>query len=251
MGRQSLTINLFSVIFGTIKRALSRMLVQFISLGYGIVRPSIGEDYNRVLSLGGMYCVLSLIYSIASSLPQSSKAIERESEIDFLSGIVLLLAAIDTTFYVWIFTSLSNLVTSLAARKQGAKYILYRDFRTVLYVSLFFTIIWGLYRSLIMYGDNIESWQYQWTVDALWELMYFVVFVAIAYLWAPSKNSLRYAYSIELVQLEDDEEYNSDSNLINSDKSLDDEYGGQLQDDGDPFQGKGALDPAMAISKKA
>jgi hypothetical protein len=29
------------------------------------------------------------------------------------------------------------------------------------------------------------------------------------------------------------------------------EYGGQLQDEDDPFQGTGALDPAMAIIKKA
>jgi hypothetical protein len=251
IGTQSLTMNLFAVIFGAMKRSLSRVVVQFIALGYGIVRPSIGEDYNRVLFLGGMYCFLSLVYSISSTLPQSSKAIDRKSEIDFLSAVVLILASIDTTFYIWIFTSLSNLLTSLAARKQGAKYLLYRNFRSVLFVSLFFSIIWGLYRSLILYGDKIDTWQFQWTVDALWELMYFAVFVAIAYLWAPSKNSLRYAYSVELVQLEDDDEYNSDANLINSDKSLDDEYGGQLEDDGDPFGGKGALDPAMALSKKA
>ena len=29
------------------------------------------------------------------------------------------------------------------------------------------------------------------------------------------------------------------------------EYGGRLEDEKDPFQGTGALDPLMAISKKA
>ena len=112
----------------------------------------------------------------------------------------------------------------------------------------------------------------RWTVDALWELIYYIVFVAIAVLWAPSKNAQRYAHSMELSQLEDDFEWqsvqaavemtgdpSSISGVVGSpsapsslgDTDLDGEYGGRLQDEKDPFQGTGALDAAMAISKKA
>ena len=38
---------------------------------------------------------------------------------------------------------------------------------------------------------------------------------------------------------------------VAGDGEIDSEYGGRLQDEKDPFQGTGALDPLMAISKKA
>jgi len=117
-------------------------------------------------------------------------------------------------------------------------------------------------------------------VDALWELIYFCIFVAIAILWAPSKNAQRYAHSMELAQLDDDSEWQSVQSAIEltnnqsngshgdgvtshvvggptlasggeDDRELDSEYGGRLHDEKDPFQGTGALDPLMAISKKA
>lgn len=257
MGSHSVSMTTFAALFGVMKRALSRVVVQFIALGFGIVRPSLGEDYNRVIFLGGSYLMLSLVYSIVSMLPRKNRPMESQTDVDLMSIIVLVLAGIDTTFYIWIFTSIQNLIQTLAARKQGAKYILYRNFRSVLFVSVFFTAVWALYRSIVMYGDKLSTWELQWTVDALWELMYFAVFVSIAFLWAPSKNSLRYAYSIELTQLDDDEEYNQTDALKkseetgNDDSVLDDEYGGKLQDDNDPFLGTGALDTAMAISKKA
>jgi hypothetical protein len=74
-------------------------------------------------------------------------------------------------------------------------------------------------------------------------------------LWAPSNNAQRYAYSQELSQLEDDEEFNAADASIEMaelrDGGLDDEYGGRLQDDKDPFMGTGALDPSTAAQKKA
>jgi hypothetical protein len=261
-GRPALAITVIGLVFGVIKRAMSRVLVQLVSLGYGVVRPSLGEDMNRVLYLGGAYLVCSLMYTLITGLPSTSKSVT-EPEYDLLSLLTFVLAAIDTTFYVWIFTSINNLMTSLAARKQSVKYLLYRNFRAVLFAMLIFTCGWALYSSVFYLNDSgggTSNWQDKWTIDALWELIYFVVFVAIAVLWAPSKNSQRYAYSVELTQLEDDDEYNQAGvqNALDStqhdgenDQDLDGEYGGRLHDDQDPFQGRGALDPAMALMKKA
>jgi hypothetical protein len=80
-------------------------------------------------------------------------------------------------------------------------------------------------------------------------------------MWAPSKNSQRYAYSVELANYDDSEE------LVDREKSdihaqmkeelaaagdigMDAEYGGRLDDEEDPFQGQGALDPSSAMLKK-
>ncbi len=255
-GRPSLAITILGLIFGVIKRAASRVLVQLVALGYGVVRPSLGEDMNKVLYLGGAYFILSLLYTMLVNLPSGAKQLG-DPEYDFVSMIVFLMAVVDTTFYIWIFTSINNLMVTLASRKQGVKYILYRNFRGVLFVMLALTVIWAIYGSVIFINDGTgasQYWRAKWTVDALWELIYFIIFVAIAVLCAPSKNSQRYAYSIELTQLEDDAEYNEVANataLADNDGDLDGEYGGKLNDDKDPFQGTGALDPTMAITKKA
>lgn len=259
-GRPALAITAIGLVCGVVKRAMSRVLVQLVALGYGVVRPSLGEDMNRVLYLGGSYLVCSLIYTLMTGLPSTGKSVS-DPDYDMLSMLTFVLAAIDTTFYVWIFTSINNLMISLAARKQSVKYLLYRNFRGVLFAMLIFTCGWALYSSVFYLNDNgggTSNWQDKWTIDALWELIYFVIFVAIAVLWAPSKNSQRYAASIELTQLEDDEEYTQagsqhglDGTRHNGDGDLDGEYGGKLQDDQDPFQGTGALDPAMAMLKKA
>jgi hypothetical protein len=67
-------------------------------------------------------------------------------------------------------------------------------------------------------------------------------------LWAPSKNSQRYAYSVELTTLESEDEFspsfsNNQPNVsakggLSDYKSEehDAEYGGALNDEDDPFQ---------------
>jgi hypothetical protein len=115
--------------------------------------------------------------------------------------------------------------------------------------------------------DN--NWKDHWTVDALWEMTYFMIFVAIAIMWAPSKNSMRYAYHVELSQLENDEEWQKAglgdvSNNVTGvqltavhgmregGRDRDDmEYGGAMMDgEEDLFVGSGALDVNQAIAKK-
>ena len=81
-----------------------------VSLGYGVVRPTLGEDMSRVLYLGLAYFLLSLIYTVATSLPAGNHAAD-EAEYDMLSMVVFVLAGVDTTFYVWILIALNSLLT--------------------------------------------------------------------------------------------------------------------------------------------
>lgn len=257
-GIPTTTITVFALYFGALKRALSRILVMLVALGYGVVRPSLGDDMPRVLYLGASYFVLSFIYSLILSLSPPTKAVD-DDDYNFLSLLVFLLAMIDTTFYIWIFTSINNLMVSLAARKQGVKYMLYRNFRIVLVTMLALTMGWVLYSSVVFLNNNggtNANWRMKWTVDSLWEVIYFIIFVAIAILWAPTNNSQRYSYSIELSQLESDEDFMHGGKEdvekdTDNDGDIDNEYGGKLHDQRDPFLGTGALDPAMATTKKA
>lgn len=256
-GAPSLWLMVSSLVAGVSKRTLSRVVVQLVALGYGIVRPTLGEEMTRVLYLGFAYFGLSLIYNLAVTVPTNSQQAD-DPAYDLLSLAVFMLAGIDTTFYIWIISSINNLLQSLAARKQGAKYLLYRHFRSVLFISIFFTFVWAAYSFKLEYED---IWQSRWTADAMWEITYLVVFIAIAFLWGPSRNIQRYASSMELSQLEDDKEYlqATEIELVGTatptsstgGDNLDTEYGGKLNDENDPFQGSGALDTSTAIAKKA
>lgn len=181
-----------------------------------------------------------------------------DDTLDFVSVIVFVLAAIDTCFYVWIIQSINALLSTLAARQQGMKYILYRNFRGILFLSLFFALVWGMYSGLVIFNEDgangsDRKWASRWTVDALWELLYFIIMAAIAQMWAPNSNSQRYAYSVELTQLDDDDDYvhAGQSGAESDGEELDAEYGGTLNDSDDPFAGTGALDTSTAIAKKA
>jgi len=41
-------------------------------------------------------------------------------------------------------------------------------------------------------GNNV--WKYRWMFDAIWELLYFCVLTAVAVLWRPRANNVRYGY---------------------------------------------------------
>ena len=249
VGKIPVHLLVWSLIFGVTKRAVSRVLVLIVAMGYGVVRQSLGEDMKRVLGLGASYCVLSLIFTISSSLPSSAKNIGDPEYENLFSIVIMLLATIDTVFYMWTISSINNLIMTLEARKQTVKLQLYKNFRFALLSALSFAVLWAVYASILMGTKTSEtSWEFKWTVDAISELLYFLIFVAIAVLWAPSRNNQRYVSYVELSPMHEDDHNTS----TNEEEDLDAEYGGSLDEDRDDvFQGGGALDTAMAIAKKS
>lgn len=212
----------------------------FVTLGYGVVRPSLGSQMNKVLGIGAAYFFLSLYYTVIATYPSRNRN-TNELRYTLVSIVTLLLAGVDTAFYCWVFLSINNILLGLAARKKAEKYVLYKNFRNVLIVSLLANCVWLLYGSVIRLNTNVgedRNWKDRWTVDALWEVTYFMVFVAIAILWAPSSSLQNAGYS-DVSQLEDDEEYQAGSvelsenkEVVDQQKDPDDaEYGGSLNDE--------------------
>ena len=254
----STAITVLGLIFGVTKRSLSRVLVLMVSQGYGVVRSSLGDDMRRILYLGGGYGILSLVYSLAQSVPSNSHIVGDPEYVDLISVIIFMLSVVDLIFYIWILHSLSVIIVSLRGRGQIAKVTLFERFRIVLYSSAFLSICWELYAAWALIGGRFE-WEMKWSIDALWELSYFAVFTAIALLWAPSRSSDQFGY-IALAQLDKDEETTNDGIVEKSagtvgfhDDPLDAEYGGRLDHDEllNPFAGSGALDVSGALSKRA
>lgn len=47
-----------------LKRTLARMLIIIVSVGFGVVRPRLGQTLHRVIGVGTLYFLLSAIEAL-------------------------------------------------------------------------------------------------------------------------------------------------------------------------------------------
>ncbi|URE09813.1 lung seven transmembrane domain containing protein [Musa troglodytarum] len=200
-GSRPMGITIWAVTFTAVKKTVSRLLLLVVSMGYGVVRPTLGGITSRVALLG-------FVYFIAS---EALELVEHLGNINDFSGkarlfLVLPVALLDATFIVWIFSSLSKTLEKLQIRKSTAKLELYRKFTNSLAVSVLLSVAWIGYELYFNATDPLsELWQRSWIVSAFWNVLSYVLLGIICILWAPSHNPTRYAYSEDTNDDFDDE----------------------------------------------
>nr|GMD30394.1 transmembrane protein 87A-like [Ipomoea batatas] len=184
-------ITVWAVTFGTVKRTISRLIILMVSMGYGVVRPTLGGITSKVLMLGGTFFIASEVLEI----------VENVGAISDLSGkarlfFVLPVAFLDAFFILWIFSALSSTLNKLQARRLIAKLDIYRKFTNALAVAVIVSIGWICYEIYFKSTDVYnERWQNAWIIPAFWQVLSFSLLCVICALWAPSQSSTRYAYS--------------------------------------------------------
>ncbi|TYJ38320.1 hypothetical protein E1A91_A05G435900v1 [Gossypium mustelinum] len=192
-GNRPMGITLWAVTFTAVKKTVSRLLLLVVSMGYGVVRPTLGGVILKVLLLGLTYFVFSEALGLVENL----------GNIDDLTGkarlfLVLPVSLLDACFIIWIFSALSQTLEKLQIRRSMAKFALYRKFTNSLAISVLLSIAWVGYELYFNAADPLsELWQRAWIIPAFWNLLAFVLLVVICSLWAPSNNPTRYAYSEE------------------------------------------------------
>ncbi|KAL7113987.1 hypothetical protein ACP275_04G093600 [Erythranthe tilingii] len=198
-------ITVWAVTFGTVKRTVSRLVILIVSMGYGVVRPTLGGLTSKVILLGGTFFVASEVLEV----------IENVGAVSDLSGkarlfFVLPVAILDAFFILWIFTSLSSTLNKLQARRMTAKLDIYRKFTNALAIAVIVSVGWICYELYFKSNDVYnEHWQNAWIIPTFWQVLSFSVLCVICALWAPSQNSTRYAYSAE----DASEEFDRDDTL--------------------------------------
>lgn len=193
-GSRPMGITVWAVTVGAVKKTVSRLLILVVSMGFGVVRPTLGGLTSKVLLLGGTY------FFAAESLD----VVENVNTINDPPGnerwfLVLPVAMLDTFFILWIFTSLSRTLEKLQARRRFAKLELYRKFTNSLALAVVVSVLWIAYELYFKATDPFgERWQSFWIIPAFWYVLAFILLTVICVLWAPSQNSTRYAYSEEV-----------------------------------------------------
>ncbi|KAL6132940.1 hypothetical protein ACLB2K_065177 [Fragaria x ananassa] len=192
-GTRPMGITLWAVTFSSVKKTLSRLLLLVVSMGFGVVKPTLGGITPKVFLLGGVYFMAS----------EALELVENLGNINDFSGkaklfLVLPVAFLDSCFILWIFSSLSKTLEKLQMRRNMAKLELYRKFTNSLAVSVLLSVAWIGFELYFNATDPLsELWQIAWVIPAFWTLLAYSLLAVICVLWAPSSNPTRYAYSEE------------------------------------------------------
>ncbi|KAK8567873.1 hypothetical protein V6N13_105820 [Hibiscus sabdariffa] len=204
-GMRPVVLTSWVVTVGAIRKTLARLLILSVSMGYGVVRPTLGGLTSKVLLLGATYFLASELLDIT----------EYVGTINDVSGrarlfLVLPDAFLDAFLILWIFTSLSKTLEQLQVKRTSAKLDLYRKFSNALAVAVIASVGWITFEVYFKATDPFnERWQSAWIITTFWDILSFALLCVICYLWAPSQSSQRYAYSGDVGEEFDDEEAQS------------------------------------------
>jgi len=115
-------------------------------------------------------------------------------------------------FLLWIMYSLNGTIAHLRARKQRYKLRMFQRLHLVLLFAVLVVLAFFVVSSVSFSGRLAEdyvakTWRLRWwLLDGWLALLYFVCFIAIAFIWRPSANNRRLAMSDEVAQDEEDAE---------------------------------------------
>lgn len=110
-GTRPIGITVWAVTFGAVRKTVSRLLILVVSMGYGVVLPTLGGLTSKVVLLGATYFAAAEVLDV----------VENVGTINDASGnarlfLVLPVAILDAFFILWIFTSLSKTLEKLQVR---------------------------------------------------------------------------------------------------------------------------------------
>ncbi|XP_020563651.1 transmembrane protein 87A isoform X2 [Oryzias latipes] len=187
----------FAEVLSAVKRTLARVLVIIASLGYGIVKPRLGALMHRVVGVGLLY----LIFSVIEGILRVNAA---DADVVLLAAIPL--ALLDSALCWWIFVSLAQTMKLLKLRRNVVKLSLYRHFTNTLIFAVIASVIFIVWATKTITLSVCQAdWRELWINDAFWRFLFSTILLVIMFLWRPSANNQRYAFS-PLVDEDSEEE---------------------------------------------
>ncbi|KAE8656228.1 Lung seven transmembrane receptor family protein isoform 2 [Hibiscus syriacus] len=168
-GIRPVGITMWAVTFNTIKHTIARIIILIVSMGYGVVRPTLGGLTSKVIMLGATFFLASEVLELVENVGAVSD-ISGKARLFF----VLPVAILDAFFILWIFTSLSSTLNKLRARRMVVKLDIYRKFANALAVMVIVSVGWVCYELYFKSNDIYnEQWQNAWIIPAFWQILSF------------------------------------------------------------------------------
>ncbi|CCD27370.1 Ptm1p NDAI_0K01790 [Naumovozyma dairenensis CBS 421] len=181
------------------KVTFSFFLLLVTALGYGIVYPKLNKKLMRRCQFYALFtycwCIAFLIQSYLADTEDPSPLIL----ITFIPMGICLLG-----FYFMVLRSMTKTVAYLKDQRQVVKLNMYKKLLLIIYASFVFMLAGCVLTSFIFIGmnsiDMIEkNWRSRFFMTDFWPtLVYFAVFVIIAFIWRPTDTSYMLAVSQQL-----------------------------------------------------
>lgn len=190
------------------KRALSRMLLVIVSLGFGTVKPRLGDSLGRVLLMGLCYFIFAAFDGITRARTETYLVGETLPIVT-----MLLLLAVDAAIIYWVFVSIVATRRALRLRKNFVKMSLYNHFAYTLIFGILCTIGFILWVAIVITFPKdgcLRDWSEAWVKDCFWHMLFAFLLLSIMIIWRPSGNKARFTYS--LVDNEEEEEVEQGAN---------------------------------------
>ncbi|CAK5046053.1 unnamed protein product [Meloidogyne enterolobii] len=184
-----------------LKRTMAHVLVIIVSVGFGVVKPRLGSTLNQVIAVGMLYFIFCAIEGLTRVSKQTTEAV-KEKQIAKMP-----LALLEICIAWWVFSSLISTMRALRLRRNEVKLSLYLHFTNVLGMGLFISVLymfWSLWMHLFQYC--MKDWKELWVDTAFWHIFFCTILVVIMFLWRPSQNNQRYAFTPLLDNSEDENE---------------------------------------------
>lgn len=192
---------LFAEVVSCLKRTLARMLVIIVSLGYGIVKPRLGQLLHRVVCVGFLYFTMSVL-EVAMRIYKPKNEPANQT---LMAEIPL--SVLDSIICWWIFSSLVQTMRTLRLRRNLVKLQLYRTFTNCLILSV---IVSFLFMICVIKQHKITAclidWHRLWLDQAFWHVLFSFMLLVIMILWRPTNNNQRYAFTQLLDETDDEDE---------------------------------------------
>ncbi|XP_061083685.1 transmembrane protein 87A isoform X1 [Conger conger] len=207
VGFASQGLLIFAELVSALKRTLARLLVIIVSLGYGIVKPRLGTVMHRVVGLGVLYFAFAAIEGVLRITGV------KDNDLALLANIPL--ALLDSSLCWWIFVSLAQTIKTLKLRRNPVKLSLYRHFTNTLIFAVIASIVFMAWTTKKFRLAECQSdWMELWVDDAFWRFLFSIILLVIMFLWRPSANNQRYAFTPLMDDSDDEiEEFLVSSNL--------------------------------------
>ncbi|KAL5270127.1 hypothetical protein ACHWQZ_G001003 [Mnemiopsis leidyi] len=182
----------FAELLSTFKHGLSRILVLIICMGYGIVKPRLGTTKHLVLALGLAYCLFVAIDSIYVKLVAPTKPMTQRQRL----YAYIPRAVVNAVLIWWIIASLVSTIRTLRMRRNVIKLTLYRHFSNALAFGILSCVAFEIWWIHLTKEGCIQNWKEYWLSDDIfWNVLFTMILMVIMFLWRPTVNNSRYAFS--------------------------------------------------------
>jgi hypothetical protein len=178
-----------------------------VSMGWGVVRDSLGTTLIKIVILGLLYSGLTLARDFLIVAAESVKKVsttEEEELIDLALVLTPLILVVNLIFYFWIISSLNATTEYLRNMSQTSKLKRHLRLRCLIITSLLVVGIW-LALNIVQAFTAFLSQDQMWMLDAVLHANYFFLLFGVAVLWQPTSTSKDYAMQMEVPSLGNDD----------------------------------------------